>query len=73
MCQYVTLPHIDILERLLTTHEFLMTSKVIPSQSLGECVSYLIFGINRKDLDKALSNMLSRMVITNINVLCPGS
>ena len=73
MCQYVTLPHIGILERLLTTHEFSMTSEVILGQSLGECISYLIFGVNRKDLDKPLSNMLSKMMITDIDVFGSGT
>ena len=73
MCRYVTLPHIGILERLLTAYELSMTSKVILCQSLGECISYLVFGINRKDLDKALSNMFSKMVVTDIDVFSPGS
>ena len=73
MCQYVTLPHIGILERLLTTHEFSMTSEVILGQSLGECISYLIFGVNWKDLDKALSNMFSKMMVTDIDMLGSGS
>jgi len=50
-----------------------MTSEVILGQSLGECISYLIFGVNWKDLDKSLSNMLSKMMITDIDVFGSGT
>jgi hypothetical protein len=61
------------LERLLAAHELAMTSKVILCESLGKCISYLILGINQKNIDKALSDMFTKVMVTNIDVFGSGS
>jgi hypothetical protein len=48
-----------------------MTLKVIRCQSLGEYVSNLVFCVDREDLDKSLTNMFAKVVVTNIYVLGP--
>ena len=68
---YVTLPHLGCLERLLTTHEAAMTLKVILCQSLGKCVSNLVFRVDREDLDKSLTHMFAKMMVANIYVFGP--
>ena len=60
---YVTLP--------LTAHEVVITLEVILCQSLGECVSNLVFCVDREDLDKSLTNMFTKVVVANIYVLGP--
>ena len=61
------------MERLLAAHELSMTSKVILCESFGKSISYLILGFNWKDIDKALSNMFSKMMVTDIDMLGSGS
>jgi hypothetical protein len=46
-----------------------MTLEVVLRQWFCESISNLIAGVNRKDLDKALPNMLAKMMVAHINVL----
>ncbi len=48
-----------------------MTLEVILCQSLGKCVSNLVFCVDREDLDKSLMNMFAKVVVTNIYVFGP--
>jgi hypothetical protein len=59
------------LERLLTAHEAAMTMEVILCQSLGKCVSNLVFCVDREDLDESLTNMFVKMMVANIYVFGP--
>jgi hypothetical protein len=68
---YVTLPHSGCLERLLASHEAAMTLEVILCQSLGKCISNLVFCVDREDLDESLTNMFAKMMIANIYVFGP--
>jgi 23S rRNA U2552 (ribose-2'-O)-methylase RlmE/FtsJ len=61
------------LERLLAAHELAMTNKVILCKSLGKSICYLILGVNREDLDKALSNMFTKVMVTNVDVFGSGT
>jgi hypothetical protein len=45
-----------------------MTLKVV-QKSLGQNISSLVFGANRKDLDQSVLHALAKMVITHIDVL----
>jgi hypothetical protein len=56
------------MERLLATHVAAMRLEVILCQRLGKCVSNLVFRVNREDLDKSLTNMLTKMMVANIYV-----
>jgi hypothetical protein len=67
----VTLAHIGILERSLATHIAAMMLEVILCQSFSECISNLVFCINWEDLYKSLPYMLTKMMIANIDMLCP--
>ena len=40
-------------------------------QGLGECVSNLILGVHREDLDKSLAHMFTKMMVAYVNVLGP--
>ncbi len=64
-------PHIGSLERLLATHVVAMTLEVILCQSLGKCISNLVFCVDREDLDKSLVHMFAKMMVANIYVLGP--
>jgi hypothetical protein len=68
MYYYVTLPHFGGLERLLAPHVAAMTLEVILRQSLGKCVSNLVFHVDREDLDKSLTYMFVKMMLANIYV-----
>jgi hypothetical protein len=48
-----------------------MTLKVILSQGFGECVSNLVLGVYREDLDESLVYMFTKMMIAYVNVLGP--
>jgi hypothetical protein len=61
------------LERLLAAHELAMKSKVILCESLDKSISYLILGINWKDLDKPFSDMFTEVMVANIDVFGSGS
>ena len=50
-----------------------MTLKIILCQCFGEGVSNLIFSVNWKNLDETLSNMLTKMMIAYVDMLCPRS
>ena len=67
----VTLPHVGSLGRSLATHVAAMTLEVILCQSFGECVSNLVFCVDREYLDKSLAYQLAKMMIANIDVLGP--
>jgi hypothetical protein len=49
----------------------MMTLKVILCQGFGECVSNLVFGVHRKDLDESLVYMYAKMMVAHVNVLGP--
>ncbi len=57
------------LERSLATHGAAMTLEVVLRQWFCESISDLIAGVDRKDLDKALPNMLAKMMVAHVNVL----
>ncbi len=44
---------------------------VIFCQSFRECISNLVFGVDREDLDEPLAYMFANMMIANIYVLGP--
>ncbi len=46
-----------------------MTLEVILCQSLGKCISNLIFCVDREDFDKSLSYVFAKMMVANIYVL----
>jgi hypothetical protein len=48
-----------------------MTLEVILCQSLCECISNLVFGVDGEDLDKPLSQVCTKVMIANIYVLGP--
>ena len=48
-----------------------MTLTFILCQRFGESIGNLILSIDREDLDEALSNMLTEMMVTHIDVLGP--
>jgi hypothetical protein len=60
----MTLPHFGGLERLRTAHIAAMTLGVILCQSFCECISNLVFGVDGEDLDKPLSHVFSKMMIS---------
>jgi hypothetical protein len=68
---YTTLPHFGGLERLRTAHVAAMTLKVILCQCFCECVSNLVLGVDREDLDKPLSHVFAKVMVANIYVLGP--
>jgi hypothetical protein len=45
--------------------------EVILCQSSCECVSNLVFGVDREDLDKPLLHVFAKVMIANIYVLGP--
>jgi hypothetical protein len=57
------------LERLLAAHGTAMMLEVVLRQRLCECISNLIAGVNGKDLDEALPDVLTKMMVAHINVL----
>ena len=57
------------MERLLATHEFVMTSEIILRQSFSESVGYLVVGINWEDIDEPLSHMCTKVMVTDIDML----
>ena len=59
------------LERSLATHGAAMMLVVVLRQWFCESISDLIPGVDRKDLDKALPNMLAKMMVAHVNVLGP--
>jgi hypothetical protein len=67
----VTLPHVGSLDRSLATHVAVMTLEVILCQSFGECVSNLVFCVNREYYNKSLAYMFAKMMIAYVNMLCP--
>ncbi len=48
-----------------------MMCEVILCQCLGKCVSDLVFCANRKDLDKSLTHVFAKMMVTYVDMLCP--
>jgi hypothetical protein len=46
-----------------------MMLEVVLHQWFHECISNLIAGVDRKDLDEALLNMLTKMMVTHVHVL----
>ena len=56
------------LERLLATHVVAMVLEVILCQTFSECVSNLLFCVDREDIDKSLAHMFVKMMIANIYV-----
>ncbi len=48
-----------------------MTLEVILCQSLGKCVSNLVFRVDREDLDKSLTYVFAKMMVANIYVFGP--
>ncbi len=60
------------LERLLATHVAAMTLEVVSCQSLGKCISNLVFCVDREDLDKSLAHMFAKMMVANIMCLVLG-
>ncbi len=48
-----------------------MTLKVILCQGFGECVSYLVLGVHREDLDESRVYMFAKMMVAYVNVLGP--
>ncbi len=59
------------LERLLATHGTAMTLEVVLCQRFCECISNLIAGVNGKDLDEAVPDVLAKMKVAHVNVLGP--
>ncbi len=57
------------LERLLATHGTAMMLEVVLRQRFCECISNVIAGVNGKDLDDALSEVPTKMIVAHINVL----
>ncbi len=45
--------------------------KVILCQSVCECISNLVFGVDGEDLEKLLLQVIVKMMIANIYVLGP--
>jgi hypothetical protein len=68
LVNYVTLPHVGCLKRLLAAHIAVMRLEVILCQSLGKCISNLVFCVNRENLDKSLTNMFAKTMLANIYV-----
>ncbi len=56
----VTLPHVGSLGRSLATHVAAMTLEVILCQGFGECVSNLVFCVNREYFNKPLAYMFAK-------------
>ena len=48
-----------------------MTLKNILCQRFGESIGDLILGIDREDLEETLSHMVTKMMVTHIDVLGP--
>jgi hypothetical protein len=48
-----------------------MTLEVILGQSFHESIRYLVFVVNREDLDESLVHMFEKMMIANVYVLGP--
>ncbi len=48
-----------------------MTLEVILCQSLGKCISDLVFCVDREDFDKSLSYVFAKMMVANIYVFGP--
>jgi hypothetical protein len=48
-----------------------MTLKIILCQGFGECVSNLVLGVHREDLDESLAHMFVKMMVAYVNVLGP--
>ncbi len=48
-----------------------MMLKIILCLRFGENISNLILGIDREDLDESLLHMLTKMMVTHIDVLGP--
>jgi hypothetical protein len=67
----VTLPHVGSLDRSLATHVAAMALKVILCQSFGECISNLVFCVDREYFNKPLSYMFAKMMVAYIGMLCP--
>ena len=55
--------------RSLAAHEATMMLKVILCQGFGECVSNLVLGVHREDLDESLAYMFAKMMVAYVNVL----
>ncbi len=45
--------------------------EVILCQSFGECISNLVFCVDREYLDKPLAYMFAKMMVAYIDMLCP--
>ena len=67
----VTLPHVGSLGRSLATHVAAMTLEVVLCQSFGECISNLVFCVNREYFNKPLAYMFAKMMVAYIDMLCP--
>ncbi len=48
-----------------------MTLEVILCQGFGECISNLVFCVDREYLDESLAYMFAKMMIAYVNMLCP--
>ena len=48
-----------------------MTLKVILSHRFGECISNLVLGVYKEDLDESLAHMFAKMMVPYVNVLGP--
>jgi hypothetical protein len=68
---YITLPHFGDLWRLLAAHVTAMTLELISCQGVCDCVSNFVFCVNGTNLDKPLTHMFTKMLITNFYVLGP--
>ena len=48
-----------------------MMMKLILCQGCGECISNLVPGVDREDLDESLEHMFAKMMVAYVNVLGP--
>jgi hypothetical protein len=48
-----------------------MTLEGLLRQRFCECISNSIAGVNGKDLDEALPDMLAKLMVAHVNVLGP--
>jgi hypothetical protein len=48
-----------------------MTLKVILCQGFGECISNLVLGVHREDLDESFAYMFAKMMVAYVYVLGP--
>jgi hypothetical protein len=61
-----------VLREVTAAHGMAMMLEAVLRQRFCECIRNLIAGVNGKDLDEALSDVLVKMMVAHINVLGTG-